>query len=183
MTDADRRSDWSGFRKIDVPPPPAPPRPGPAPGAAAPRTARSATRSAQPRKKRAAPEITPPAPGIAPASTAPPGQPSPTAVWIAAEQLEYLRSQATELATTKTQVFLDALEAVYEQLRAEGPAVPPRTILPPRPPLKRGRVEGGSPASLYLTPAEREVVDGLATELRLTRSALVSRVLDRARNR
>jgi hypothetical protein len=184
VTDADRRSEWSGFRKVDVEPPATPRQTRPVSPPATPRPTRSATRRAP--KEQGAPPARPPAAAVteeaAQAAPAPaPGQPSPTAVWIAAEQLEYLRSQATEQATTKTQVFLDCFEDAYEQLKAEGPATPPRKILPQRPPRRRGRVEGGSPASLYLTPAEREVIDGLATEVGLTRSALVSRVIDRAR--
>ncbi len=129
-----------------------------------------------PEQAQPAEETTPPAP--------PPqhGQPSPTAVWIAGEQLEYLRTQADAQGTTKTQVFLDAFEGAYEQLKAEGPSTKPRRILPERPRRRRGRVEGGTQASLYLTEAEREVIDGLAAELGLTRSALAARVIERAQD-
>jgi hypothetical protein len=183
VTDADRRSEWSGFRKVDVQPPQTPSQTRRPSSPATPRPTRRASRRAP--KEQVAPAASPAAvteEAPAPAAPAPTtGPPSPTAVWIAADQLEYLRSQATDQATTKTQVFLDCFEVVYEQLKAEGPATQPRKILPQRPPRRRGRVEGGSPASLYLTPAEREVIDGLATQVGLTRSALVSRVIDRAR--
>lgn len=107
--------------------------------------------------------------------------PTPAAVWIPSELHEQLRARAARQQQSKTALFLDSFEAAYEQLRAgRSQATPRRSVLPPRPTRRRGRVDRGTQLSLYLTVGEREVIDGLAAELSLSRSALVTRVLELA---
>ncbi len=79
-----------------------------------------------------------------------------------------------------TSLFLDGFEGAYEQIRSSRAATkaPKRTLLPARPPRRRARVDRGTPLSLNLTEGERKVVDTCATELAMSRSALVSEVLE-----
>lgn len=82
----------------------------------------------------------------------------------------------------QTELFLDAFahhhQAVQEQFGAS--AMQTREGLPPRPRSRprRRHVGGVSACSLFLTAEERDIIDTLAAELAMSRSELVSRLLE-----
>lgn len=82
----------------------------------------------------------------------------------------------------QTELFLDAFanhhQAVQEKYSPT--AMQEREGLPPRPRSRprRRHVGGVSACSLFLTGEEREIIDTLAAELKMSRSELVSRLLE-----
>ena len=82
----------------------------------------------------------------------------------------------------QTELFLDAFahhhQAVEEKFGDS--AMQEREGLPPRPRSRprRRHVGGVSACSLFLTGEEREIIDALAAKLRMSRSELVSRLLE-----
>lgn len=93
---------------------------------------------------------------------------------------EELKRAAGDLP--QTELFLDAFahhhQAVEEKFGDS--AIQEREGLPSRPrPRPRRRHAGGvSACSLFLTGEEREIIDALAAKLRMSRSELVSRLLE-----
>jgi hypothetical protein len=84
---------------------------------------------------------------------------------------------------SKTSIFINGFEACYDHLAAGDvePQTGHRRVLPARTTRRRGKVDQGTQFALYLTDAERTVIDELATKLKLSRSALVTVVLEQIR--
>ena len=82
----------------------------------------------------------------------------------------------------QTELFLDAFAHQHQAVREEfgDSAMQERDGLPPRPRSRprRRHLGGVSACSLFLTGEEREVIDALAGELSMSRSELVSRLLE-----
>jgi hypothetical protein len=95
---------------------------------------------------------------------------------LAADLHRRMREEAEVRGAYKTDLVLEALahhgQKLREQQLAEhGGGVRPRQ-------RRRKAVVDATQCQLYLTDQEREKLDGLATDLRLSRSELVSRLLD-----
>ncbi len=84
-----------------------------------------------------------------------------------------LRTATEERSCFKADVVLDALDAHAERLRQEDEERP-RTRSG-----RRRRVVDATPCELYLTEAERQSVDELAAAVGESRSAVVTRLLER----
>ncbi len=82
----------------------------------------------------------------------------------------------------QTELFLDAFAHHHQAIEEKfgDSAVHERDGLPPRPRLRprRRHVGGVSACSLFLTGKEREIIDTLAAKLEMSRSELVSRLLE-----
>jgi hypothetical protein len=87
-----------------------------------------------------------------------------------------LRTATEERSCFKADVVLDALDAHAERLRQEDEERPRggRTRSG-----RRRRVVDATPCELYLTEAERQSVDELAAAVGESRSAVVTRLLER----
>jgi hypothetical protein len=95
---------------------------------------------------------------------------------LAADLHRRLREEAEERGAFKTDVVLEALARNGQKLREQQKAdhhggAPLRQ-------RRRKAVADATQCQLYLTDDERELLDGLATDLRLSRSELVSRLLE-----
>ena len=93
----------------------------------------------------------------------------------------YARAKdATERRRTyQTELLLDAFGHHHQALREEFGQATVRDGLPPRPRPRRRHAGGVSPCVLFLTPEEKEVIDGLASELGMSRSELVTHLFER----
>jgi hypothetical protein len=164
MADAPDDRDWTAFgeppahaRRVDIAPPPATP-------------IRSEPIVRPARVPRATRRASAPAADLA----------TPTAVWIPTALHEYLRGRANQEGISKTTIFTNGFEACYDRLSAGDLAQETghRRVLPARTTRRRGKVDQGTQFALYLTDAERNVIDELAGKLNLSRSALVTAVLE-----
>lgn len=105
------------------------------------------------------------------------GPARPVTVWISSELHERLRQESDSTGRSKTQLFLAAFEEAYGRLHRNQRPEKSRSVLPPRGTIRRrGRVASATQLQLYLTPGELEVVDRLAKELEISRSALAEQV-------
>ncbi len=168
--------DLSGFqvqpagRSVGVaPPPPPPPPPEP--------TQTHAVEPARPPKaakliRRSTGPVASPATAASPARS--PRRKVMTA--LAADLHRRLREEAEKRGVYKTDVVLEALARNGQKLQERQKADHPSGV--PLRQRRRKAVADATQCQLYLTDDEREVLDGLGTDLRLSRSELVSRLLE-----
>ncbi len=88
--------------------------------------------------------------------------------------------EATEKRRTyQTELLLDAFAHHHQALREQFGQSAVRDGLPPRRRPRRRHGGAVSPCVLFLHPEEKEVVDGLADELGMSRSELVTHLFER----
>lgn len=184
----DQDLDFSGFqteRKVDVPPPtkktpPAQPKPEGKKGKKKRKPAEIKQESAPPKVEELAKEPEPPEPGKPP-------RPVPAAriqgrkrrvnVSIPVELSQRFTERASEEDRYLTDMVLDAYRNHFAALRDEYEADHGDADLPFRP-RRRKAATGRVTHMLYLAAPEAAVIDGSAVEIGLTRSELVSRLLE-----
>ncbi len=98
---------------------------------------------------------------------------------IPAELQRRLKAAVEERGTYQTEVLLDAYGHHHRALRSEFGALTERDGLPPRPRPRRRNMGGVATCVLFLSDAERTVLDDCAGELGMSRSELVTRLLER----
>lgn len=96
-------------------------------------------------------------------------------VALAADLHRRLRSEAERRGVFKADVVLDGYGLYAETLRGEHRASKPGTASRAR---RRRAVEDATQCQLYLTDSERHQIDSLALEIGLSRSDLVSRLVE-----
>ena len=96
-------------------------------------------------------------------------------VALAADLHRRLRSEAERRGVFKADVVLDGYRLHAETLRGEHKASKPGIALRTR---RRRAVEDATQCQLYLTDTERDQIDSLAAEIGLSRSDLVSRLVE-----
>ena len=94
---------------------------------------------------------------------------------LAADLHRRLRAEAEARGAYKADVVLDAYDRHAEALRRDHLASASR---PPRRARRRRAVEDATQCQLYLTNEERVRIDNLAVEIGLSRSELVSRLVE-----
>ena len=201
MTEEDL--DFSGFqpdRKVDVPPPPMKKRPAPSKPKAVHKKgkkgkkkkagsakASSAKPKAKPEPKVSAAPAKPQAESIEPSErriseqSAPipkPGRKRRVNVSLPVELSQRFTQRAAEEDRYLTDMVLDAYRNHYAAMRDDYDADRGDDGLPFRPRRRKAAV-GRVTHMLYLAAPEVAVIDGSAVEIGLTRSELVSQLLDR----
>jgi hypothetical protein len=167
--------DLSAFRGgdadggVDVPPPPPPPRrPEPVPDATSARATGGGRRrgSAGRQGKKVKPEAAQPR--------------SRVTTNVPAVLARRARERAEQEELYLTDVALDAYARHHEAVRKRHSTTSraPDAGLPPRPRRRRRRVVDPTYFVLYLSPQELELLDGLAQECGISRSELVSTLLE-----
>lgn len=100
---------------------------------------------------------------------------------VPADLQHRLKAVVEERGTYHTEVLLDAYGHHHRTLRQEFKAVTERDGLPPRPRPRRRHVGAGGVATcvFFLSDEECKVLDDCAAELGMSRSELVTRLLER----
>ena len=169
--------DLSGFRlepprrTVNVPPPAPPPPESPA---RRPRAGDS-TSSLQNGRTRASGRPAPEASAAVGTGASGPLPRRKVMTALAADLHRRLRAEAEARGAYKADVVLDAYDRHAEALRRDHLASASR---PPRRPRRRRAVEDATQCQLYLTNEERVRIDNLAVEIGLSRSELVSRLVE-----
>lgn len=99
---------------------------------------------------------------------------------VPTEVQQRLKAAVEERGTYQTEVLLDAYSHHHRALRNEFQALTERDGLPPRPRPRRRHIGGGvATCVLFLSEEECKVLDDCAAELGMSRSELVTRLLER----
>lgn len=99
---------------------------------------------------------------------------------VPAEVQRRLKAAVERRGTYQTELLLDAYGHHHRTLRKEFSAVTERDGLPARPRPRRRHVGGGvATCVLFLSDEERGVIDECAGELGMSRSELVTHLLER----
>ena len=170
--------DLSGFRieppsrTVNVPPPVPPPPTPPAPD---PRTEHSAPASQTSRTHRSGRPVTEASARAASTGDSGPVPRRKVMTALAAELHRRLRTEAEARGVYKADVVLDAYDRHAESMRRDHRASAFET---PRRARRRRAVEDATQCQLYVTNEERARIDNLAVEIGLSRSELVSRLVE-----
>lgn len=170
--------DLSGFRieppsrTVNVPPPVPPPPTPPAPGR---RTEHSAPASQTSGTHRSGRPVTEASARAASTGDSGPVPRRKVMTALAAELHRRLRTEAEARGVYKADVVLDAYDRHAESMRRDHRASASET---PRRARRRRAVEDATQCQLYVTNEERARIDNLAVEIGLSRSELVSRLVE-----